>query len=110
MVQVKEILILYTAKKLCIGVDCCVIVSDNGTLSDPKCSLKIILEVVVLSKVKKPIQKGEELKNAQVIFKEIGLDLTQRLSFKISLISIVILKNKHGLHKLHICVMLISWT
>ena len=36
--------------------------------SDSKCSLKIILEVVVFPKVKKLVQKGREFENAQVIF------------------------------------------
>ena len=52
--------------------DCCVTGSNNGILSDPKFSLKRIIEVVVFPKVKILVQKEGELENDQVIFQEDG--------------------------------------
>ena len=41
--------------------------SNDGTLSDPKCSLKRILKVVIFPQVKQLFQSGGEFGNSQVV-------------------------------------------
>ena len=48
--------------------DCCVTGSNDGTLSEPKCSLKKILKESIFPQTKKLVQKGGEFEYAQVIF------------------------------------------
>ena len=48
-------------------VDCCVTGTNDGTLSDPKCSLERISKVVIFPQVKQLVQSGGEFENSPVV-------------------------------------------
>ena len=48
-------------------VDCCITGSNDGTLSDPKCSMKRIFKEVIFIQIERLVAKGGEFENASVI-------------------------------------------